>query len=219
MTLTDEPISVSVTDAALIGQSCAEPERFEAIFRRYFGQIHRYLAARVGGRIADDLAAEVFLAAFAQRHDYDLAYESARPWLYGIATNMVGTYRRQEQRRFRAMARVNVRAVTPSDEDLASERVSAEATRPALAAALARLGRGERDVLLLVAVAGLDGQEVARSLGIPHGTVRSRLSRARSQLRESFGGANPADGTDQANSTDLTDRTSPAGARKEQHHG
>jgi hypothetical protein len=77
-----EPIGAPATDAAVIEQSWAEPERFEEIFRRYFGQIHRYLAARVGGRTADDLAAEVFTIAFAQRQRYDLARECARPWLY-----------------------------------------------------------------------------------------------------------------------------------------
>ena len=90
---------------------------------------------------------------------------------------------------------------------------SAAAAGPALAAALAGLGSGDRDVLLLVAVAGLDNQEVAQSLGIPNGTVRSRLSRARQRLRASLGGTNPADGIDPA------DRISPAGGRKEQPHG
>ena len=93
------------------------------------------------------------------------------------------------------------------------QRVSAAAAGPALAAALAGLGSGDRDVLLLVAVAGLDNQEVAQSLGIPYGTVRSRLSRARQRLRASLGGINPADGIDPA------DRISPAGGRKEQPHG
>jgi RNA polymerase sigma-70 factor, ECF subfamily len=208
-----EPTGPPATDAAVIEQSWAEPERFEAIFRRYFGRIHQYLAARVGGRIADDLAAEVFTIAFAQRQRYDLARDCARPWLYGIATNLVGTYRRQEQRRYRALARAGAQAVAPTDEDLVAERVSAAAAGPALVAALAGLGSGDRDVLLLVAIAGLDNQEVAQSLGIPHGTVRSRLSRARTRLRESLGGTNPA------GSVDLADRISPAGRRKEQPHG
>src|SRR5712691_3820483 len=189
-------------------KSWAEPERFEAIFRRYFGGIHRYLAARAGARIADDLAAEVFTIAFAQRQRYVLARECARPWLYGIATNLAGTYRRREQRRYRALARAGTQAVAPSDEDLVTDRVSAAAAGPALAAALAGLGSGDRDVLLLVAVAGLGNQEVARSLGIPYGTVCSRLSRARQRLRASLGGTNPADGIDPA------DRISPAGGRK-----
>jgi RNA polymerase sigma factor (sigma-70 family) len=192
--VTAEPTGLPAADAAVIEQSWAEPERFEAIFRRYFGQIHRYLAARVGGRTADDLAAEVFTIAFAQRQRYDLAHDCARPWLYGIATNLVGSYRRREKRRYRALARADAQAVAPSDEDLVAERVSAAAAGPALAAALAGLGNGERDVLLLVAVAGLDNQEVALSLGIPYGTVCSRLSRARARLREALGGTNPADG-------------------------
>jgi RNA polymerase sigma factor (sigma-70 family) len=201
------------TDAAVIEQSWAEPERFEAIFRRYFGQIHQYLAARAGSRIADDLAAEVFTVAFAQRQRYDLARECARPWLYGIATNLAGTHHRQERRRYRALARAGGQGVAASDEDLVAERVSAAAAGPALAAALAGLSRGDRDVLLLVAVAGLDNQEVAQSLGIPHGTVRSRLSRARTRLRESFGGTNPV-GTD-----DPADILRSAGELKEQPHG
>ena len=213
MIVTGDPAGPSVTDAAVIEQSWAEPERFEAIFRRYFGRIHQYLAARVGGRIADDLAAEVFTVAFAQRQRYDLARECARPWLYGIATNLAGTYRRQEQRRYRALARADARGMAPSDEDLVNERVSAVAAGPALAAALAGLGSGDRDVLLLVAIAGLGNQEVAQSLGIPYGTVGSRLSRARTRLRESLGGANPADSHGPA------DRISPAGGRKEQPSG
>ena len=111
MIVTGEPTGPPATDAAVIEQSWAEPERFEAIFRRYFGRIHQYLAARVGARIADDLAAEVFTIAFAQRQRYDLARECARPWLYGIATNLAGTYRRQEQRRYRALARAGTQAV------------------------------------------------------------------------------------------------------------
>ena len=179
-------------DATVIEQSWTQPERFAAIFERYFAQIHQYLARRVSDRTADDLAAEVFVVAFAQRQRYDLARDCARPWLYGIATNLAGTHWRQEQRRYRALARTDARQVSPSDEDLVADRVSASATGPALAAALAGLEAGDRDVLLLVAVAGLDNQEVAVSLGIPYGTVCSRLNRARRRLREALGGTNPA---------------------------
>jgi RNA polymerase sigma-70 factor (ECF subfamily) len=230
---TNEAAGPPATDAAVIEQSWAAPERFEAIFRRYFGQVHRYLAARVGGRIADDLAAEVFTIAFAQRQRYDLARVCARPWLYGIATNLAGSFRRRERRRYRALARIDARGVAPSDEDLVAERVSAAAAGPALAAALAGLGSGDRDVLLLVAVAGLDNQEVALALGIPYGTVCSRLSRARARLREALGGTNPASSYVPADTmrpagaqADITRPTGgraevmrPAGGRKEQPNG
>src|SRR5262249_56382735 len=88
--------------------------------------------------------------------------------------------------------RVDARGVAASDDDVVAGRVSAAAAGQALGAALAGLGNGERNVLLLVAVAGLDNQEVALSLGIPYGTVCSRLSRARQRLRAALGGTNPA---------------------------
>jgi RNA polymerase sigma factor (sigma-70 family) len=182
------------TDATLIEQSLAEPEQFGTIFERYFAQIHQYLARRVGAKIADDLAAEVFVVAFAQRQRYDLARDCARPWLYGIATNLAGSHRRQEERRYRALARVDARLISPSDEDVIADRVTASAAGPALAGALAALDRGDRDVLLLVALADLSYAEVAESLGIPYGTVCSRLSRARRRVREVLGGTSPARG-------------------------
>jgi RNA polymerase sigma-70 factor, ECF subfamily len=193
VTVTAKPAGPAEADAAVIEQSWATPERFAAIFERYFGQIHQYLARRVGDRAADDLAAEVFVAAFAQRQRYDTARDCARPWLYGIATNMIGTHRRQEQRRYRALARSDASQVSPSDEDQVAARVSASAAGPALAAALAGLDAGDRDVLLLIALAGLDYTETAQALGIPYGTVCSRLNRARKRLRQALGGANPAD--------------------------
>ena len=192
MTVTARPTGQPEADAALIEQSWAKPERFALIFERYFGQVHQYLARRVGDKIADDLAAEVFVAAFAQRQRYDTARDCARPWLYGIATNLIGTHRRQEQRRYRALARTAATAESPSDEDQVTDRVSASAAGPALAAALAALDAGDRDVLLLIALAGLDYQEAAQALGIPYGTVCSRLNRARRRLREALGGVNPA---------------------------
>jgi RNA polymerase sigma-70 factor (ECF subfamily) len=182
------------TDAALIHQSLAEPEQFGAIFERYFSQIHQYLGRRVGTKIADDLAAEVFVVAFAQRQRYDLARDCARPWLYGIATNLAGSHRRRELRHYRALARVGAPLPSPSDEDAIADRVSASAAGPALAGALAALDPGDRDVLLLVALADLSYAEVAESLSIPYGTVCSRLSRARRRLREALSGASPDPG-------------------------
>ncbi len=179
-------------DATVIEKSWSDPEQFAAIFDRYFGQIHRYLARRVGTKLADDLAADVFTAAFAQRTRYDLDQECARPWLYGIATNLVGAQRRREQRYYRALARTV--AVTPAhgdEEERLTDRLSAAAAGPTLAAALATLSPGDRDVLLLVALAELSYPEVAGALGIPYGTVCSRLSRARRHVRGALGDINP----------------------------
>ena len=189
MTVTTGLADQSETDATVIGQSLAEPERFAAIFERYFSQIHQYLARRLGAEIADELAAEVFVVAFAHRQRYDLARDCARPWLYGIATNLAGSHRRKEQRHYRALARLDACLVSPSEEDVIAARVSASAAGPVLASALGALDRGDRDVLLLVALAELSYPEVAQALGIPYGTVCSRLNRARRRLREALGGA------------------------------
>src|SRR4051812_6888263 len=178
----DEP-----TDAELIERSRDEPERFSVIFDRYYPQIHRYVASRLGPTAADDVAADTFLAAFDQRRRYDLTRLEARAWLFGIATNLIGRHRRAEIRAYRAMARASVRDDADSHADRVADRVSAERMHPQLAAGLAALSKGDRDVLLLVACGQLAYDEVGLALGIPSGTVGSRLNRARRRLRAALG--------------------------------
>ncbi|MFC8221415.1 RNA polymerase sigma factor [Streptomyces sp. NPDC057362] len=183
------------SDASVIARSRDEPEAFAVLFDRHADAVHRYVARRLGGEVADDLVAETFTTAFQQRHRYDPdrgAGDDARPWLFGIATNLVGRHRRAEARRFKAMARVP--ALADHDEplaDRAADRVVARAVRRELAAALAALPARHRDVLLLVAWGDLGYGEAAQALGIPVGTVRSRLHRARGKLREALGGSDP----------------------------
>jgi RNA polymerase sigma factor (sigma-70 family) len=174
-------------DADVIDQSRTDPAAFTEIFDRHFAVIHAYLERRTGRDRADDLAAETFRVAFQQRARYRPLRESALPWLYGIASNLLLRDRRAEARRLRALARLDGQA--PDGEaaaERAGERADAEALRPSLFAALAQLEPRDRDVLLLVAWEELSYEEVAEALAIPVGTVRSRLNRARGQIRRAL---------------------------------
>jgi RNA polymerase sigma factor (sigma-70 family) len=179
-------------DASVIGRSRSEPEVFEIVFRRYADQIQRYVSRRIGADAADDVVAETFLLAFRQRDRYDLSRASARPWLYGIATNLIGRYRRTEIRHYRALARAGIDPVAESFTDRVDAAVSASAVNRRLAAALAALPAAHRDTLLLVAWGDLSHQEAAAALCVPAGTVRSRITRARSKLRRILGDADPS---------------------------
>lgn len=176
------------TDTAIIEQSLREPETFAAIFDRYYSLIHRYAAYRLGASRADDVAAETFLLAFDGRAKYDLSRQDARPWLYGIASNLISRHNRAEIRQYRALARTGVDAVSEGHEDHVAVRVDAQAHRGRLAAALAEIPKRDRDVLLLVAWAELTSERAGEALGIPAGTARSRLHRARKRIRAALGG-------------------------------
>jgi RNA polymerase sigma-70 factor (ECF subfamily) len=182
-------------DAGLIAESCLAPERFGVVFDRHAAAIHGYIARRLGRDAADDLVAETFLVAFRQRGGYDPAQPSARPWLYGIATRLVSRRRRDEVRFFRAIARTGIDpAADPVAEPVADEvirRADARTLHHQLAGALAGLAAADRDALLLVAD-GLSYAEAAQALGVPDGTLSSRVARARRKLREGLGGVNPA---------------------------
>ena len=179
-------------DAAVIQSSWLEPERFAVLFDRHAPHIHRYLARRAGREVADDLVAETFLTAFAKRDRYDLGYSDARPWLYGIATNLADQHRRGEARQYRITQRAVAEPEVPDHADRVAAGVTAQAMRALLDAALAALPAGDRDVLLLIAWEQLTYQEVSRALAIPAGTVRSRLHRARAKVRQVLAGTDAA---------------------------
>lgn len=174
-------------DATLVEASWQEPERFGEIYDAYFVEIHTYVQRRLGRDIADDLAAETFLAAFRQRKRYDTTRGNARPWLYGIATNLMRRHRRREVAGYKALARVGATDTMEVHDDQLDDRIAAQALRPRILDALARLSPGDRDVVLMITIAELSHQETAEALGIPYGTVGSRLNRARRKLREAMG--------------------------------
>ncbi|MFB4266445.1 RNA polymerase sigma factor [Nonomuraea sp. GTA35] len=180
-----------VDDAEVIRRARSDPAAFSALFDRHAPALHRYATRRLGDELADDVVAETFLAAFRRLGRYDTAHRDARPWLYGIAANLIGKHRRAEVRAYRALARTGVDEVAEGYTDRVEARVSAGAAQRELAAALARLSPEDREVLLMIAWADLSYEEVATALGIPVGTVRSRLHRARKKTRAALGGVDP----------------------------
>lgn len=176
------------SDADIVRSSHQSPAAFASLFDRHAAVIHRFAARRVGETLADDLISETFLIAFERRMTYDLHRDSALPWLYGIVTNLLRRHARTEQRRWRAYTHsANVPPhAEENDADRIASRVDAVGTRTDLARCLADLSPRDRDVLLLFGFADLAYDEIAAALDIPIGTVRSRLHRARRQMRQAL---------------------------------
>jgi RNA polymerase sigma-70 factor, ECF subfamily len=170
-------------DGKAIADSLATPASFGVIFDRHFDAIHGYLQRQVGPDLADELAAHTFLVAFDKRARYDVSRPGARPWLFGIGTNLLRRHRRDMRRQLQAYGRTGVDPALDAFDGLEA-RVDAAGMRRELAAALARIPTEELDVLLLYAWADLSYAEIADTLALPIGTVRSRLHRARGRLRE-----------------------------------
>jgi RNA polymerase sigma factor (sigma-70 family) len=179
--------SVQGSDSGVIEESLIDPAVFAVLFDRHYERIWRYACRRAGPAVADELASETFVRAFAARAQYDRDRLDASPWLYGIATNLLRGHRRAEARRMRAYARAAEPAESHGGLDGVERRVDAAACAPRVAAALASLKPADRDAVLLLALADLDYEAIAIATGVPVGTVRSRLSRARRQLQHELG--------------------------------
>jgi len=173
------------SDGEVIAASMHDPAAFGVIFDRHATALRRYLVRRLGPDDAASILGEVFRIAFERRSSYDLERPHARPWLYGIATNLVAKERRGETRRLHAIARLKARHEhAPDLADAVTAAVDASNLWDRVAAAVAALPDGERDALVLSVWEGLAYDEVAAALDIPIGTVRSRINRARGRLRE-----------------------------------
>lgn len=133
------------------------------------------------------MLAETFLVAFRLRGRYDLSRQDARPWLFGILVKECSRHHRRESARLRAHARAAEPDAVDGPADQIGHDLAARAARARLAAALARLKQRDRDVLTLIAWQDMSYDEVAETLNIPVGTVRSRLHRARRQMQAVLG--------------------------------
>jgi RNA polymerase sigma-70 factor (ECF subfamily) len=154
------------------------------LFERYANPIYNYCFRRIGSwDAAEDLLSIVFLEAW-RRRDQELPADKVLPWLYGIATNVVRNRRRSERRFRAALARVPVPRPEAGFESDADERMDDERRMRVALDLLGRLPQREQEVFVLCAWSSLSYEDAALALGLPLGTVRSRLSRAQDRLRE-----------------------------------
>jgi RNA polymerase sigma-70 factor (ECF subfamily) len=174
------------TDNKVIERSVGSPEDFATLFDRHAVKVHRYAARRISPQVADDIVSETFLVAFDKRATFDVTVADALPWLLGIATTLLKQHARREAVAWKGMVAEIAAGVTPDAIELAGARMDAERSVKRITTALRRLSPGDRDVVLLYAWGDLDYAGISLALGVPVGTVRSRLNRARRLLRSAL---------------------------------
>ncbi|MFD3914607.1 RNA polymerase sigma factor [Streptomyces sp. NPDC058603] len=158
---------------------------FGQLFEDYAGIVYRY-AVRVTGNwaTAEDVVSLTFLEAWRLREKVHAEGESLRPWLLGIATNVMRNIVRSARRHDLALARLPEPEAEPDFADGVAARLADTEELAAARVALSGLRRAEREVFTLCVWEGLDHAAAAEALGVAVGTVRSRLSRARGRLRK-----------------------------------
>lgn len=160
-------------------------DAFAEVYRRHADRIYGYCFRRTASwSTAQDLTSVVFLEAWRKRGDVVFEDDgSVVAWLFGVANNVVRNSQRSVRRHQRALQRLPSPVVEPDFADDAAARLDDEERMARVLSALARLSNGDREVLALSAWSGLDHRQIADALGVPVGTVKSRLSRARERLR------------------------------------
>jgi RNA polymerase sigma-70 factor (ECF subfamily) len=176
------PVEGSVTNAPLILRVCEGDEHAWEEFVHEHQQVVFRLAYLLLGDAseAEDIAQETFLHAFRALHSFDTT-RSARPWLLQIAANLARNRRRSAGRYLHALGRL-VRFTTPPATTII-ERSAERSEAQMLWQAVKQLKAPDQQIIYLRYFLQLSEIETAKALGIAHGTVKSRLSRALERLR------------------------------------
>lgn len=167
------------------GRPFGDPDAFGALFEEHAADIYAFCFRRTAdGRASEDLAQAVFLEAWRKREELDLSPDEVRPWLFGVALNLLRNHRRSLRRHRAALARLpRPRPDSDLGEDVVQRLEDEQRARAALDC-FRVLSRDEQDVVALCAWAELTYDQAAQVLGVPVGTVRSRLARARDKVKE-----------------------------------
>jgi RNA polymerase sigma factor (sigma-70 family) len=170
-------------------------EAFGRLFERHARSVYNHCFRRTASWAdAEELTSAVFLAAWRRRHVVRPIGESARPWLLGVANNLLRNHGRSLRRYRAALARLPDPRPEPDPADDVTGRLADERQMRRVLALVGRLPRRDQEVLALCAWSELTYEEAAAVLDIAVGTVRSRLARARARLVELEG--NPSSHTD-----------------------
>ncbi|WP_420000470.1 RNA polymerase sigma factor [Streptomyces boninensis] len=193
------------------GDADAFGELFDAYARAVYNHAYRLTG---DWATAEDVVSLTFLEAWRLRERVEAEGGSLRPWLLGIATNTARNTRRGLRRHAAAMDRLpRDRAAEPDFADDVAGRLDDLARVAAVREAVLGLRRQEREVFALCAWAELSYEDAADALGIPVGTVRSRLSRARTKLAAELGVEPPGGGGQLRGGRKPAARPTPEGQR------
>jgi RNA polymerase sigma factor (sigma-70 family) len=173
-------------DAEVWAAAVAGDERaFGVLFDRHGRTVYNYCFRRTADwSAAEDLTSVVFLETWRRRSTVRMEGGSLLPWLYGVATNVLRNHQRSLRRHREALARLPEPVPPMQDAELVAARVDDERRMRTILDRVKVLPRRDQEILALCVWEGLEYTEAAATLGIPVGTVRSRLNRAREKLRE-----------------------------------
>ncbi|GAA3685932.1 sigma-70 family RNA polymerase sigma factor [Nonomuraea antimicrobica] len=171
--------------------SCAaegDSAAFGTLFDKYAPNVYNHCFRRTADwSAAEDLTSVVFLEAWRRRGEVRIRHESALPWLLGVANNVLRNRQRSLRRHRTALDQLPSQAYEPDPAEDIAGRIDDEHRMREILAMVNRLPAADREVLALCVWSELTYEEAAVALGIPVGTVRSRLSRARSRLKDLLG--------------------------------
>ncbi len=170
------------SDADLIRDSLVNPEAFRQLFERHYDPVRRFCQRTIGLDAGEEVAAQTFLVALERRDTYDVSRPSAKPWLFGIAHNLLRHHLRSERYRREALARISFER--GRFDVLDPDTLEAARLVPLVLRTLQMLRKEDREPFVLVGLGELTYKEAAQVLGVPIGTIRSRTHRARIALRE-----------------------------------
>jgi RNA polymerase sigma-70 factor (ECF subfamily) len=163
---------------------------FGEVHARHVDRVYRHCYARLGSRSdAEEAANQVFLEVWRKRGRLEVGEGGVVPWLLAVAGNVARNQLRGRRRHALLVDRLvrhRGRHGAGGDSADIDARLDAGRHTAVLRGALAKLRPLSQDVVALCAIEGLSYREAADVLGIPVGTVRSRLSRAKSTLRQAL---------------------------------
>ncbi|MFH9970153.1 RNA polymerase sigma factor [Streptomyces mirabilis] len=160
-----------------------DPEAYGQLYQELGQAIYAHAYRATGDwSAAEDAVSLTFLEVWRLRERLEEGDESVRPWVYGIATNVLRNRGRAARKHQQALARFPTPETVPDFAEEVAERIDDSERLAAARAAVGRLRRADRDVFMLCVWSDLSYAAAAEALGIPVGTVRSRLSRARARL-------------------------------------
>jgi RNA polymerase sigma factor (sigma-70 family) len=180
----DQPSDAELWHQAGFGSDAA----FGVLFERHAKAVYNYCFRRTADwAAAEDLMSATFLEAWRRRDEVQMTGDSIRPWLLGVATNLMRNDRRSRRRRAAALQRLQARSPAHGHDEEVSGRIDDERQMKELLSHLERLPADQQEAIALVLWSGLSYATAGIALGIPAGTVKSRVSRGRQTLMELFG--------------------------------